>query len=91
VKVLWWCLPRRTFPDRRDPTFKAYNFFVRVGVVMIIGLGVLAVVQGAGATSLRAPVGLAVLTLTGWFVLIGVVDSVRYLLVPKESPRRRHG
>jgi hypothetical protein len=81
-----WFLPRRTFPDRSTPTFRAYAFMWKpILAVLVTGVFVVPF-SGTAAAWVFLIIGTSVI---GWLMLIGFVDLVRYLMLP--NPKRRQG
>ena len=85
MRFVWWFLPRQTFPNRTDPTFQGYVFFWKPAVGLVVTEALSLPFRGTPIGWLFFVPGISV---CGWLVIVGLVDGVRYLKLPKP---RRHG
>jgi hypothetical protein len=90
LNLLLWFLPRRTFPDRRYPTFQGYVFMWKPILTLVVAD---AVVLPLRDTTLGWVLCWVTVGVISWLLLVGVVDGIRYLMLPKQNPnrQRRHG
>ncbi|MDB5064177.1 MAG: hypothetical protein JWM18_611 [Chloroflexi bacterium] len=84
MNLLRWFLPRRSFPDRSTPTFRAYAFMWKPILALIVTEVFVVPSSGTTAAWVFLIIGSSVI---GWLTLIGIVDLVRYLMLP--NPKRR--
>jgi hypothetical protein len=83
-----WLVPRRTLPDRDDPNAQGWVFIWRPIVVLGATSFLFIPMRGTTPGGVVMVVGFA---LIAWLFIMGIVDLVRYYMLPKSRSKHRHG